>query len=56
MASPTLERLLNALPQRSSGVMEIEKNELLLSETIAPYFFKPSSSAFSSFVQFAGIT
>ena len=35
--------------------MEMEKNELLLSDTIAPYFFKPSASAFSSFVQFAGI-
>ena len=49
-------RSLNAFAgQRSSGVMEMEKNELLLSDTIAPYFFKPSASAFSSFVQFAGI-
>ena len=42
--------------QRSSGVTEIEKNELPLSATIAPYFFNPSSTAFSSFVQSDGIT
>ena len=36
--------------------MEMEKNELLLSATIAPYFLSPSSNALPSFVQFDGIT
>jgi hypothetical protein len=30
---------------------EMEKKELLLSARIAPYFFRPSAKAFSSFAQ-----
>ena len=41
--------------QRSSGVTEIEKKPPL-SATSAPYFFNPSSTAFSSFVQPDGMT
>ena len=41
--------------QRSSGVTEME-NTLPLSATKAPYFFNPRSTAFSSLVQFSGMT
>src|SRR5271170_6526859 len=52
----TLVRSLKQLAgQRSSGVTEMEK-KFPLSATIAPYFLRPSSNAFSSFVQFDGMT
>ena len=41
--------------QRSSGATEIPKM-LPLSATSAPYFFSASATAFSSFVQLAGMT